>query len=113
MAAIVRLEKRAALGGLGETVLGGAKALKAGMSQTTTALGRAARGAIGQGVVRTPLGLAAHGAIKLAPYGIAAYAANSALGNPVGNQIELQKARLRARVAQHQAVYDPKTGVMY
>ncbi len=112
-AVIVRLEKRAALGGLGKALLGGAKALKSGMSQTTTALGQAARGAIGKGLVRTPLGLAAHGAIKVSPYIGAGYVANEALGNPVGKQIQLQKARLRARVAQHRAVYDPRTGVMY
>lgn len=111
--AIVRLEKQAALGAVGQSFVSGAKAVKGAMSQGTTALGQAARGAIGKGLVRTPLGWAAHGAIKAAPYGVGLYAANAALGDPIGNQLRLQKARFRARVAQHRGVYDPRTGVMY
>lgn len=112
-AILVRLEKQAAMGAGLKAFIGAGKALKGALGGTTTALGQAARGAIGKGVVRTPLGLAAHGAIKVSPYIGAGYVANKALGDPVGKQIQLQKARLRARVAQHRAVYDPRTGVMY
>lgn len=112
-AILVRLEKQAAMGAGLKALIGAGKAVKGAIGGTTTALGQAARGAIGRGIIRTPLGLAAHGAIKLAPYGIAGYAANQLLGDPIGKQVELQKARLRARVAQHRAVYSPQTGVMY
>ena len=112
-ALIMQLEKQAALGATGKAIISGARTLKQGLGETTTALGQAARGAIGSGIVRTPVGLAAHGAIKVAPLAAAGYVANQALGDPVGKQVQLQKARLRARAAQHRAVYNPQTGVMY
>lgn len=106
-ALVVRLEKLAALGAIAQA----GKAVKGAIGGTTTALGQAAQGAIGRGLVRTPLGLAAHGAIKVAPYAGAGYVANQALGDPIGKQIQSQKSRLRARMQDRRAVYDPRTGV--
>ena len=112
-ALLVQLEKAATLGPAGKAFVAGGRAVKGAIGETTSFLGKAVRGAIGKGVVRTPVGLAAHGAIKAAPYLGAGYVANEALGNPVGKQVQLQKARMQARAAQRRAVYDPRTGAMY
>jgi hypothetical protein len=112
-ALLIQLEKLAALGSTGRALVAGSRAVKGAIGETTSFLGNAVRGAIGKGIVRTPVGLVAHGAIKASPYLGAGYLANEALGNPVGKQVQLQKARMQARAAQRRAVYDPKTGVMY
>lgn len=51
--------------------------------------------------------------IRAAPWVGGAYLTNVALGDPAGRGMQSAKRRWAARRAQHQAAYDPRTGVFY